>query len=202
VGSEELVHRPGSIIAHIIEDVGIPSKGHRRVGVAKRPGDRVKRNFLPPGQCQRCDASRESGPLSGGQPSQGIAGGSASRSRAGGSCRRSSPASDRSGCRAWRGSHNARPYADARRCPNDWEYFLALPTRGMVARGAKRRYKALRTNALLYSRRYLKGRILRTSANRVSRKSTSSIAPVLQLWESLAAIGCLRVLSGTSLTSP
>jgi hypothetical protein len=47
---EKLVHRPGGVLAHILEDVGVPSEGHRRVGVAEHPGDRVERNALPQGQ--------------------------------------------------------------------------------------------------------------------------------------------------------
>ena len=50
MGSEELVHRPGGVLAHILEDVGVPSEGHRRVGMAEHPGDRVERNCLPQGQ--------------------------------------------------------------------------------------------------------------------------------------------------------
>jgi hypothetical protein len=28
---EELVHRPGGVLAHVLQDVGIPPEGHRRI---------------------------------------------------------------------------------------------------------------------------------------------------------------------------
>jgi hypothetical protein len=34
---EELVHRPGGVLAYILEDVGVPPEHHRRVGVADHP---------------------------------------------------------------------------------------------------------------------------------------------------------------------
>src|SRR5215211_8326616 len=49
-GSEKFVHRPGGVIAHVLEDVSIPPEGHRRVGVAKHPRDRVERYALAQGQ--------------------------------------------------------------------------------------------------------------------------------------------------------
>jgi hypothetical protein len=30
---EEVVHSPGGVIAHFLEDVSVPPEGHRRVGV-------------------------------------------------------------------------------------------------------------------------------------------------------------------------
>ena len=47
---KELVHRLGGVLAHVLEDVGVPSEGHRRVGVAEHPGNRVERDALPQGQ--------------------------------------------------------------------------------------------------------------------------------------------------------
>ena len=35
---------------HVLEDVSVPSEGHRRVGVAKHPRDRVEWDALPQGQ--------------------------------------------------------------------------------------------------------------------------------------------------------
>jgi hypothetical protein len=67
---KELVHRPGGILSHILEDVGVPSEGHRRVGVAEHPGDRVERNALAQRQgaggvpqVVEADAYREAGLL-------------------------------------------------------------------------------------------------------------------------------------------
>jgi hypothetical protein len=50
VGSEKLVHGPGSVLAHILEDVGVPSECHGRLGVAEHPGDHVERGALAQGQ--------------------------------------------------------------------------------------------------------------------------------------------------------
>ena len=50
MGSEKFVHRPGGVLVHVLEDVSVPSEGHRRVGVAKHPGDRVEWDALPQGQ--------------------------------------------------------------------------------------------------------------------------------------------------------
>ena len=43
---EELVHRPGSVLAHILENVIVAPEGHGRVGVAEHLGDSVKRHTL------------------------------------------------------------------------------------------------------------------------------------------------------------
>ena len=47
---EELVHRPGGVLAHIFEDVGVAPEGHCRIGMAEHLGDRVERDALPQGQ--------------------------------------------------------------------------------------------------------------------------------------------------------
>ena len=33
-----------AVLAHILEDVGVPPEGHRQVGVAEHPGDCVERD--------------------------------------------------------------------------------------------------------------------------------------------------------------
>jgi hypothetical protein len=48
-GLKELVHRPGGVFAHILEDVGVSSEGHRRAGVSEHPGYRMERDALPQG---------------------------------------------------------------------------------------------------------------------------------------------------------
>jgi hypothetical protein len=50
VGSEKFVHCLQRVLAHILEDVGVPPEGHRRVGVAEQLGDRVERDALPQGE--------------------------------------------------------------------------------------------------------------------------------------------------------
>jgi hypothetical protein len=42
----ELVHRPGGLIAHVLEDLSVPPQSHRRVGVVKRRGDGEERHAL------------------------------------------------------------------------------------------------------------------------------------------------------------
>ena len=39
---EKVIHRPTALILHVLEDVGIAPEGHRRIGVAEHPGDRVE----------------------------------------------------------------------------------------------------------------------------------------------------------------
>ena len=46
MGSEKFIHRPGGIVAHVVEDVGVTAERHRRVSMAEHLGARVKGNPL------------------------------------------------------------------------------------------------------------------------------------------------------------
>ena len=41
MGSKELVHSPGGVLLHVVENIGVSSEGHREVGVADHLADDV-----------------------------------------------------------------------------------------------------------------------------------------------------------------
>ena len=47
MGSEEFVHRPGGVLTHVVEHVGVAPQGHGGVRVTEHFGDGVERNTLP-----------------------------------------------------------------------------------------------------------------------------------------------------------
>ena len=46
MGSEKFVHRPGGIVAHVVEDVCVAAERNPRASMADHLGDRVERNAL------------------------------------------------------------------------------------------------------------------------------------------------------------